>query len=149
MNEMMKRKKDGGFTLIELMIVIAVIGILAVVLVPKMGGIKTSAKLTGVTTNFSTVLAITHGLNNLTGANAGAIATEITTRVGTQFAEMKNPISGGNGVVVVDTLPAAASILPGTVYVVPSITGTVISIQVTGYDDNKLLIPGLTQIVVP
>ncbi|HVJ50701.1 type II secretion system protein, partial [Desulfitobacterium sp.] len=32
---MVKRRKDSGFTLIELMIVIAVIGILAVVLVPK------------------------------------------------------------------------------------------------------------------
>ncbi|MGI1658002.1 MAG: type II secretion system protein [Desulfitobacterium sp.] len=52
---MLKRKKDGGFTLIELMIVIAVIGILAVVLVPKMSGAKDSAKDNGVITNAKSV----------------------------------------------------------------------------------------------
>ena len=54
---MIKRRKDGGFTLIELMIVIAVIGILAIVLVPKMAGIKTGAKNVGVVTNVKSVQA--------------------------------------------------------------------------------------------
>ncbi|ACL21574.1 conserved hypothetical protein [Desulfitobacterium hafniense DCB-2] len=54
---MFKRRKDGGFTLIELMIVIAVIGILAVVLVPKMSGVKDSAKAAGVVTNAKSVEA--------------------------------------------------------------------------------------------
>jgi len=48
---MIKRRKDQGFTLIELMIVIAVIGILAIVLVPKVGTIKTQAKGAGIETN--------------------------------------------------------------------------------------------------
>ena len=51
MNKMIKRRKDEGFTLIELMIVIAVIGILAIVLVPKVGTIKTQAKGAGIETN--------------------------------------------------------------------------------------------------
>ena len=54
---MIKRRKDGGFTLIELMIVIAVIGILAVVLVPKMTSAKDSAKNAGVITNAKSVEA--------------------------------------------------------------------------------------------
>lgn len=52
---MMRRKKESGFTLIELMIVIAVIGILAVVLIPKVGTIKTQAKASGIDTNLRTV----------------------------------------------------------------------------------------------
>ena len=57
MNKMIKRRKDEGFTLIELMIVIAVIGILAVVLVPRIGGVKTQARMAGVDVNIRTVQA--------------------------------------------------------------------------------------------
>lgn len=57
MRNLMNRKKDGGFTLIELMIVIAVIGILAVVLVPRMTSARDSAKAAGVTTNAKSVEA--------------------------------------------------------------------------------------------
>ncbi|NLI91826.1 MAG: type II secretion system protein [Peptococcaceae bacterium] len=51
----MKRRKDSGFTLIELMIVIAVIGILAIVLVPKVGTVKTQSKTAGLDTNIRLV----------------------------------------------------------------------------------------------
>lgn len=53
----MKRFKKKGFTLIELMIVLAIIAILAIVLIPKAGILKSSAKDTGVTTNVNTVRA--------------------------------------------------------------------------------------------
>lgn len=48
---MFRKKRDDGFTLIELMIVIAVIGILAIVLVPRIGIVKTQAKETGLDNN--------------------------------------------------------------------------------------------------
>ncbi|HHV63664.1 MAG TPA: type II secretion system protein [Peptococcaceae bacterium] len=54
---MMGRRKDSGFTLIELMIVIAVIGILAIVLVPRIGTIKSQAKEAGLDTNVRVVQA--------------------------------------------------------------------------------------------
>ncbi|MFA6808351.1 MAG: type II secretion system protein [Eubacteriales bacterium] len=52
---MLMKRKDSGFTLIELMIVIAVIGILAIVLIPKIGTIKTQAKTVGLDTNIRLV----------------------------------------------------------------------------------------------
>ncbi|WP_163193156.1 type II secretion system protein [Clostridium thermarum] len=58
--------KKRAFTLIELMIVLAVIAILAVVLVPRAGIFKSNAKNAGVVTNVNTVRAY---LETKTGAN--------------------------------------------------------------------------------
>jgi|GEM_PF-780323 len=55
-------KNRRGFTLIELMMVIAVIGILAAVLIPKIGTTKTTAKLAGVESNSRQVVAQVNGL---------------------------------------------------------------------------------------
>jgi type IV pilus assembly protein PilA len=62
--KIMKKKK--GFTLIELMIVLAIIAILAVVLIPKATVFKNSAKASGVLTNVNTVQAY---LETKTGSN--------------------------------------------------------------------------------
>ena len=40
----LRKKKKGGFTLIELIIVIAIIAILAAVAIPKFGDVRTNAK---------------------------------------------------------------------------------------------------------
>lgn len=69
---LVKRRKDSGFTLIELMIVIAVIGILAVVLVPKFGSVKTTAKLAGVETNFRSVSTAVQSFNTLNSKDSEA-----------------------------------------------------------------------------
>ena len=53
----MKKASKKGFTLIELMIVLAIIAILAMVLIPKAGNFKSQAKNSGVATNVNTVRA--------------------------------------------------------------------------------------------
>ena len=46
-----KKRKKKGFTLIEIMIVIAIIGALALVLIPKSTQSKITTKETGINTN--------------------------------------------------------------------------------------------------
>jgi len=102
LNEMIKRRKDEGFTLIELMIVIAVIGILAVVLVPRVGSIKTAAKSAGIDTNSRLVQAyvqsrISAWASDPTTFDQGAIAADIKAGL-TSADQAKNPFTGGTDI---------------------------------------------------
>lgn len=54
----MKKLKQKGFTLIELMIVLAIIAILAVVLVPKAAQMKDNSRNSGVVTNVNAVRGV-------------------------------------------------------------------------------------------
>lgn len=150
MNEMIKRKKDGGFTLIELMIVIAVIGILAVVLVPKVGSIKTQAKSAGVDTNVRVVEGFVQSRISY-WANNGTAPAAIQSEIGIAFTanKIKNPISlletvvttgtqGNTNALQVRTANSGTIPLGGVRVVIPTTTTLLntTGIIITGYDAN-------------
>lgn len=102
---MIKRKKDGGFTLIELMIVIAVIGILAVVLAPKMTGVKDSAKATGAITNAKSVEAyVTANIDQWDRTGSATVISTIRGQFigGSAPNQLVNPIDKNTTAIEVD-----------------------------------------------
>lgn len=108
---MFKRKKDGGFTLIELMIVIAVIGILAIVLVPKIGTVKTSAKTAGIDTNMRTVQGyIQSRINSWDRAKTpdDDVAQDIASALSSSSEDkLTNPFTSKTNVVDLFNIPGA------------------------------------------
>ena len=86
---MMGRSRENGFTLIELMMVIAIIGILATALIPQFGDFKTSAKITGVENNVRSVVITISGM-----PSTDTIAYSLAATMGS----MKNPITNIAGV---------------------------------------------------
>ncbi|MBV7275750.1 type II secretion system protein [Clostridiaceae bacterium UIB06] len=150
-------KKKKGFTLIELMIVLAIIAILAVVLIPKSGVFKNQSKNAGVITNVNTVRAyLETKVTNDGGANSYLSSTNMATAVqgafnlsstnvptGTSTSEqLINPFDNTKAsILIVDetggTTPASLPTTDPSTITVPS-TGSiagevVIEVYTTGY----------------
>lgn len=107
-------KNNKGFTLIELMIAIAIIGILALVLIPKVGGMKTTAKLAGIDTNMRIAVGIVESVINDYTTSSGdltALESAIASRLPTDLA---NPLTSNKGTIT----PAATVPTTGLPYVI-------------------------------
>ncbi|MFZ5646929.1 MAG: type IV pilin protein [Bacillota bacterium] len=102
------KKNRKGFTLIELMMVVAVIGILALVLIPKVGGTKDQAKLAGVESNMRIVQSVVEGnimrYQHKGDSNLSTFAAKIVSGL----SDVTNPYTNVSGAVSDSTATTAA-----------------------------------------
>lgn len=112
----MKKQAQGGFTLIELMIVVAIIGILAAIAVPQYQQYTKKARFTEVTQATQTRKVEVEACIQKTGAAAGC--TQNTNGISADasgFSTVVNTVkvvdgvitvtpNAGNGIAITDTL---------------------------------------------
>ncbi len=164
---MMKKRKDSGFTLIELMIVIAVIGILAIVLVPKIGTVKAQAKETGLDSNIRVVQGYAESKINKWNANPTVLIADVQDDIVAAFTgdnkALTNPITSLTTTAAKGTTPAneslyvltgaedAGSTKVGTILVevTDKTASTPFMIDISAYDENGVEITEKAVTVIP
>lgn len=114
---MIRKTKMKAFTLIELLIVIAIIAILSAILIPKIGSSTSEARNTGVINNAKEVYGICQTSVTKSFSGANLTKTQLTTNL--DRLALSNPVvKGGTAYTILSNGTAfPTTVVNGCVYV--------------------------------